>query len=68
MFDHWSILQYLQRGKNAGCNEKAPYPANMTCGDFNVTAIGRSQVLESFWIAIETDDVTSLHPLGRAPN
>jgi len=33
MFDHWSILQYVNRGP--GCND----PANTTCGTFNATAM-----------------------------
>ena len=35
MLDHWSILQFLLRGRDAGCNDAS----NMTavCGHFNAT-------------------------------
>jgi hypothetical protein len=37
MFDHWSILQYLQRGPQAGCGDAKNMSA--TCGHFNAMAM-----------------------------
>ena len=39
MYDHWSILQYLQRGPKVGCGGQKLPPANLTCGEFDPVAM-----------------------------
>ena len=58
MFDHWSILQYTNRGADYGCNKNGTGPKGM-CGTFNATAMDeafalvRSKILSNMTLQVK---------------